>query len=84
MTIQVNIAKAKATLSELVALAESGEEVVLARAGKPVVTLKLVADVDPSSHRRIGAFADTGLTEEEARLFLGPDPAFDQDKPELY
>ena len=36
MTIQVNIARAKATLSELVALAEAGEEVVLARAGKPV------------------------------------------------
>ena len=83
MTIQVNIARAKATLSELVTLAESGEEVVLARAGKPIVTLKLVGAKAPPGHRRIGAFAEGDLTEEEAMLFLGPDPAF-QDKPELY
>jgi prevent-host-death family protein len=33
MTIQVNIAEAKAKLSELVARAEQGEEVVIARHG---------------------------------------------------
>ena len=37
MTIMVNIAKAKATLSELVARAEAGEEVVLSRNGEPIV-----------------------------------------------
>lgn len=31
MTVQMNISKAKAKLSELVAAAETGEEVVLAR-----------------------------------------------------
>lgn len=35
----VNIFEAKTQLSKLIALAESGEEVVIARAGKPVVKL---------------------------------------------
>jgi len=39
MRIQVNIAQAKAKLSELVARAEAGEEVVIARHGRPVVAL---------------------------------------------
>jgi prevent-host-death family protein len=39
MTIQVNIAEAKAKLSELVARAEAGEEVVIARHGRPIVAL---------------------------------------------
>jgi len=37
--MQMNIAEAKAKLSELVAAAERGEEVVLARGGHPVVRL---------------------------------------------
>ena len=36
---KVNIHEAKTTLSQLVEAAESGETVVLARAGKPVVQL---------------------------------------------
>ena len=36
---KVNIHEAKTTLSQLVEAAESGEKVVLARAGKPVVEL---------------------------------------------
>lgn len=39
MTIHVNIGEAKTRLSELVAAAERGEEVVIARAGKDVVRL---------------------------------------------
>jgi prevent-host-death family protein len=35
----VNIFEAKTQLSKLIAMAESGEEVVIARAGKPVVKL---------------------------------------------
>ena len=38
--VQMNIAEAKAKLSELVARAEAGEEVIIARDGKPVVVLK--------------------------------------------
>lgn len=36
MTIQVNIAEAKAKLSALIEAAERGEEVIIARAGEPV------------------------------------------------
>lgn len=37
--MQVNIAEAKTQLSQLLARAEAGEEVVIARAGKPIVRL---------------------------------------------
>lgn len=37
--MQMNIAEAKAKLSELVAAAERGEEVVLARGGHPVARI---------------------------------------------
>jgi prevent-host-death family protein len=36
---QVNVARAKATLSELIERAEAGEEVIIARAGRPAVRL---------------------------------------------
>lgn len=39
MTIHVNIGEAKDRFSELVAASERGEEVVIARAGKPVAKL---------------------------------------------
>lgn len=37
--MQMNVAEAKARLSELVAAAERGEEVVIARGGRPAVRL---------------------------------------------
>ena len=37
--MQMNVAEAKAKLSELVAAAERGEEVVIARGGRPAVRL---------------------------------------------
>lgn len=37
--MQMNIAEAKAKLSELIAAAEKGEEVVIARGGRPAVRL---------------------------------------------
>ena len=40
---QVNIAEAKATLSELVARALAGEEIVIARDNKPLVRLAPLA-----------------------------------------
>ncbi len=71
MTIQMNIAAAKARLSELVARAEAGEEVVIARGGKPIVTLTPAARPRPAK-RPLGLwdrFGD-GLAED---MFLGPD-----------
>lgn len=49
MTIHVNIGEAKTRLSELVAAAKRGEEVIIARAGEPEVRL---VPVDPDRHRR--------------------------------
>jgi prevent-host-death family protein len=71
MTVQMNIAEAKAKLSELVARAEAGEDVVIARDGKPAVTLTPAA---PKGKRRIlGVWAHLGpLTDPD--LFLRPDP----------
>lgn len=39
MTTQVNVQEAKTRLSQILAQAESGEDVVIARDGKPVVRL---------------------------------------------
>ncbi len=71
MAIQMNIAEAKARLSELVARAEAGEEVIIARGGKPVVALTPRAKVGPEP-RRLGVWEafGAGLPED---LFIGPD-----------
>lgn len=52
MTI-VNVQEAKTQLSRLIARAEHGEEIVVARAGKPVVRL---AAVEPVAERQFGTF----------------------------
>ena len=61
----VNMHEAKTNFSKLLALVEAGDEVVIARAGKPVA--KLVALEPNVSKRRIGfgkeLFAE--LTEEQ-------------------
>jgi prevent-host-death family protein len=44
---QVNIHEAKTTLSQLVEAAESGERVVIARAGKPVAELVRLRESAP-------------------------------------
>lgn len=46
MTIHVNIGQAKTRLSELIAAARRGEDVVIAHAGKPAVKLVPVAPED--------------------------------------
>jgi len=51
MTIQVNVYEAKTQLSELMKQAESGENVVIARAGKPAIRL---VPVERRSGRRPG------------------------------
>lgn len=49
---QVNIHHAKTELSKLVQRAEAGEEIIIARAGKPVA--KLVPVGQPVVRRRLG------------------------------
>jgi antitoxin (DNA-binding transcriptional repressor) of toxin-antitoxin stability system len=46
MTININIGEAKTRLSELVALALAGEEVVLQKAGVPKLVLMRVEDAE--------------------------------------
>ena len=76
MTIQMNIAEAKARLSELVARAEAGEEVIIARAGKPVVALTPSVAAAPTGPRRLGVWAEHGPL-ADPDLFLRPDPEFE-------
>lgn len=47
--MEVNVHHAKTHLSKLIEQAESGEEVVIARNGKPAVKLVPVADEKPQS-----------------------------------
>ena len=47
MTIQLNVQEAKTRLSEVLAQVEAGEDVVIARSGKPVVRLVPVAEPPP-------------------------------------
>ena len=48
----INIHDAKAQLSSLIARAEAGEEIIIARANKPVV--RLVPVVPTSNQRQLG------------------------------
>jgi prevent-host-death family protein len=73
MTIQMNIAEAKARLSELVARAEAGEEVIIARGGKPVATLAPRSLGRGAAPRPLGLWDHYGAAIPED-LFLGPDP----------
>lgn len=67
MTTQVNVAEAKAKLSDLMDRAANGEDIVIARAGKPRV--RLVAVPQRTEPRRPGAL--------KGRIWYGPD--FDKD-----
>jgi prevent-host-death family protein len=49
----ISIHTAKATLSQLLARVEAGEEIILARGKKPIA--KLVPFNPPAAHRRFGA-----------------------------
>lgn len=61
MTIQMNIAEAKAKLSSLVQKALDGEEVIIARDGKPAVRMVAVEAL-PKPRRRLGILQEYGWT----------------------
>jgi prevent-host-death family protein len=65
MTTIVNMHEAKTHLSQLVAQAENGQDIVLARSGKPVVRIVRYATTEPV--QRFGAMAGqlSGLSAEE-------------------
>jgi len=62
---QVNIHDAKTHLSKLIEQAENGEEVIIARAGKPVA--RLTAITPPARGRRFGAMK--GRAQVDERFF---------------
>jgi prevent-host-death family protein len=69
----VNIHDAKTHLSSLIAEAEAGEDVVIARAGKPVVRL---VPVKAKTKKRI----DRRPGQLKGKIWIGPD--FDDPLPE--
>ncbi|MGI8991291.1 MAG: type II toxin-antitoxin system Phd/YefM family antitoxin [Bryobacteraceae bacterium] len=81
--MQVNIGEAKTKLSKLVKRATLGEDVIIARAGKPVVKLtKIEPPWKPSKKKRIfGSGAgqvkfidpdwDKPMTDQEVKEFFG-------------
>ena len=77
MTVMFNVAEAKAKLSELIARAEAGEEVVIARGGKAAVVLKPAIPEQPKGPRKLGAWAHLGKL-EDPYLFLRPDPELEE------
>jgi len=76
MTVQMNIAQAKAKLSELMARAEAGEEVVIARDGKPVVSLTPKAPRGSGGRRKVGIWRHLHLDVGDA-VFFNPDHEID-------
>jgi prevent-host-death family protein len=58
---QVNMHEAKSQLSRLVEKALDGEEVVIARAGKPLVR---IVPLDAKPTRRLGGFVKGKLTND--------------------
>ena len=56
MTVTTNIHEAKTTLSKLIERALAGEEVVIAKAGKPVVRLTPVAEAKVEMNDRLAIF----------------------------
>lgn len=56
--MQVNVHTAKTTLSDLILRAEAGEEVIIARRGKPAVRL---VPVQAGQARAFGRFAGLAL-----------------------
>jgi prevent-host-death family protein len=68
MTSQINVAEAKAKLSELLDRAVAGEEIVIARAGKPLVRLVPVEGLKP---RQKGAWRGWAA-DVPTKVFLAP------------
>lgn len=86
MTIHVNIGEAKTRLSQLIAAAEAGEDVVIDRAGQPSVRLEPVrqADAEARKKARFEAWVGSGppLSDSSADSVL--EPPFTDDEWETF
>lgn len=59
MTLQVNVHKAKTHFSQLLARVQEGEEIIIAKAGKPVA--RLIPEI-PSVTKRVAGTAKGKVT----------------------
>jgi prevent-host-death family protein len=71
---QVNIHEAKTHFSKLVERAEAGEEIVIARAGKPVAVLKSLPE-RPKEPRKLGAWKGQVWISDDFDEFTDQDAA---------
>ena len=69
--MQVGVHEAKSTLSKLLVRVEAGEDVVIARGGRPVARLVAVDDRQPE--RRPGAWAGRVRISDDFDAPLPPD-----------
>ncbi len=65
ISIQVNLLKAKTQISRLLDRAEAGEDVIIARAGHPVVRLVPIAVGGPNAPRVLGALRGKGWISDD-------------------
>jgi prevent-host-death family protein len=70
--MEVNIHHAKAHLSKLIEQVENGEEVIIARNGKPAVKLVRVISEKPQSLSLLGSLKGKFILGEDFHL---PDPS---------
>lgn len=61
IAMQVNIYEAKSHFSELISRALTGEEVVIAKSGKPLVRLSPIADAATVNGVRFGGLKSAGI-----------------------
>jgi prevent-host-death family protein len=78
--MEVNIHQAKTNLSRLIVRAEAGEEVIIARDGKPAVRL---VPVRKRARRLFKPGALKGVLQVPAN-FLDPDPAWSEEVEQLF
>jgi prevent-host-death family protein len=74
MNAVVNVQEAKAHLSQLIARAEKGEQVVIARAGKPVVTLVPITTT-PAPRRTFGTMPSLVVPDDFDAALPDDEPA---------
>ena len=80
MAVQMNIAEAKAKLSSLVQKALDGEEVIIARDGKPAVRI-VALEEEAKPRRRLGILREYGWTGDTPYEVFAPDPEDAIDRP---
>lgn len=82
MATTVNIHEAESQLSELVERAAKGEEIIIAKAGKPIARLNALNAPNEASPKRGFGFARDLFTEAEIEALL--DPALDKEIEDLF